>query len=104
MGHPNGAAQIPPLRFYGEPGQVAPVPRHAGAGGMTNRRGLLIGEDRCQGTERLLDVNPKSQKRDPRHAGAPFGFYRRRISRRLLLQDGFGQVAWMIYVDAVLNG
>jgi hypothetical protein len=36
MGHPNGATQIPPLRF-------APV-------GMTNRRGLVIGEDRFQRT------------------------------------------------------
>jgi hypothetical protein len=34
VGHPNGAPQIPPLRFHGKPGQVAPV-------GMTNRRGLL---------------------------------------------------------------
>ena len=39
VGHPNGAPQIPPLRF-------APV-------GMTNRRGSLIGEDRFQRIRRL---------------------------------------------------
>jgi hypothetical protein len=27
--------QVPPLRFHGSPGQVAPVPSGAGTGGMT---------------------------------------------------------------------
>src|SRR5882757_2243786 len=60
VGHPNGAPQIPPLRF-------APVPRHAGAGGMTERGGWLKGKDRRKGTE--------DAPRDRTVGGLVTGFY-----------------------------
>ena len=37
-----------------EGGNPGTLPRHAGAGGMIKRRGLLKGEDRCRETGRLL--------------------------------------------------
>jgi hypothetical protein len=33
--------EVPPLRFHGTPGQVAPVPRQAGTGGMAGRMTIL---------------------------------------------------------------
>ena len=57
--------------------------------------------------------DPRSQKRDLGHPGFLIlvGGERTRPSaslreetRRLLLKDGFGQVAWVVYVDSVLDG
>jgi hypothetical protein len=72
VGHTDGAPQIPPLRF-------ASV-------GMTTRRGLLKGEDFCQGTGRLFDSGAlttrhlldsvpvaKSKKSQPHRMTALFG-------------------------------
>jgi hypothetical protein len=55
VGHPNGAPQIPPLRFHGKPGQVAPV-------GMTNRRGLLKRGRQLLGAGRLFNRQVPLQK------------------------------------------
>jgi hypothetical protein len=35
IGWTEGKQQVSPLRFHGSPGEVAPVPQRAGAGGMT---------------------------------------------------------------------
>ncbi|MEA2260540.1 MAG: hypothetical protein QOJ51_3365 [Acidobacteriaceae bacterium] len=59
VGHPNGAPQIPPLRF-------APV-------GMTNRRGLLKGKGQLLGAGCMKFVEPIGLNRKFGAMGHPSG-------------------------------